>query len=137
VVSCLFAVLGGCATVYVNKADRDPDYKKETDFSSTRNTEMTYRRIYSMLYKCTSGGYRVQGDYNPDSRHGEISVDTGVGFENDLYFADSHLMKIIIDADGIEKSNVQIKQTNARGARYADAMAAWVNEGSDDCAARS
>jgi len=137
VISCLFAVLGGCGTVYVNKADRDPVYKKETDFSSTRNTEMTYRRIYSMLYKCTSGGYRVQGDYNPDSRHGEISVDTGVGFENDLYLADSHLMKIIIDADGIEKSNVQIKQTNARGARYAHAMAAWVNEGSDDCAARS
>ena len=130
-------MLGGCGTVYVNKADRDPVYKKETDFSSTRNTEMTYRRIYSMLYKCTSGYYRVQGDYNPESRHGEISVDTGVGFENDLYFADSHLMKIVIEADGVEKSRVQIKQTNARGAPFADAMAAWVNEGSDDCAARS
>jgi hypothetical protein len=130
-------MLGGCGTVYVNKADRDPVYKKETDFSSTHNSEMTYRRIYSMLYKCTSGYYRVQGDYKPESRHGEISVDTGVGFENDLYFADSHLMKIVIEADGVETSKVQIKQTNARGAPFADAMAAWVNEDSDDCAARS
>ena len=132
----MLAILAGCETVYVNKADRNPVYLKETDFSSTRNTEMTYRRIYTMLYKCTSGYYRVKGDYNPESHRGEISVDTGVGFENDLYFADSHLMKIIIEADGLEKSNVQIKQTNARGAPYADAMATWVNEGSDDCAAR-
>ena len=64
-------------------------------------------------------------------------ADAGENFENDLYFADSHLMKIVIEADGVEKSRVQIKQTNARGAPFAGAMAAWVNEGSDDCAARS
>lgn len=96
---------------------------------------MTYRRIYTMLYKCTSGYYRVQGNYDPKSRDGEISVDTGVGFENDLYFADDHVMSIIISADGVEKSKVRIKQTNRHGAPYADAMAGWVNEGSDDCAA--
>ena len=128
----------GCGTtVYVNKADRNPVYQKETDFASKLNAEMTYRRIYTMLYKCTSGYYRIQGDYNPESHHGEISVDTGVGFENDLYFADSHQMNIIIEADGVEKSKVQIKQTSDRGAPYADAMTVWVNEGSDDCAARS
>ena len=128
----------GCGTtVYVNKADRKPVYQKETDFASKLNADMTYRRIYTMLYKCTSGYYRIQGDYNPESRHGEISVDSGVGFENDLYFADSHQMNIIIEADGVEKSKVQIKQTSDRGAPYADAMTVWVNEGSDDCAARS
>lgn len=134
-VFCLAAILVGCGTVYVNKADRNPKYLKETDFASTRTSEMTYRRIYSMLYKCTSGYYRVQGNYDPKSRDGEISVDTGVGFENDLYFADDHVMSILISADGVEKSKVRIKQTNRHGAPYAGAMAGWVNEGSDDCAA--
>ncbi len=60
-----------------------------------------------------------------------------MGFENDLYFADSHVMSIIIEADGVEKSKVQIKQTSRQGAPYASAMADWVNEGSDDCAAGS
>jgi len=69
-VICLSVMLGGCGTVYVNKADRSPVYLKETDFSSTRNTEMTYRRIYTMLYNCTSGYYRIKGDYNPESHHG-------------------------------------------------------------------
>jgi hypothetical protein len=46
-------------------------------------------------------------------------------------------MRIIIEADGIEKSRVQIKQTNRHGAPYAGAIADWVNEGSDDCAAGS
>jgi hypothetical protein len=49
-------LLAGCGTVYVNEADRNPKYLKETDFASSRNPEMTYRRIYTMLYKCTSGG---------------------------------------------------------------------------------
>ena len=133
----LTALLTGCGTIYVNEADRNPTYHTETDFASTRNSEMTYRRIYTMLYKCTSGYYRVQGNYHPDSRQGEISVDTGVGFENDLYLADSHVMSIIIDADGIENSKVQIKQTSPHGAPYAGAMENWVNEDSDDCAARS
>ena len=139
VVACLSlaTLLAGCDTIYVNKADRNPTYHTETNFDSNRNTEMTYRRIYTMLYKCTSGYYRVQGNFDPDSRHGEISVDTGVGFENDLYFADSHVMSIIVDADGVEKSKVQIKQTSRQGAPYAGAMADWVNEGSDDCAAGS
>lgn len=128
-------MLAGCGTVYVNKADRNPKYLKETDFASSRTSEMTYRRIYTMLYKCTSGYYRVQGNYDPKSRDGEISVDTGVGFENDLYFADDHVMSIVISADGVETSKVRIKQTNRHGAPYADAMAGWVNEGSDDCAA--
>lgn len=132
---CLALMLAGCGTVYVNKADRNPKYLKETDFASSRTSEMTYRRIYTMLYKCTSGYYRVQGNYDPKSRDGEISVDTGVGFENDLYFADDHVMSIVISADGVEKSKVRIKQTNRHGAPYADAMAGWVNEGSDDCAA--
>ncbi len=87
-----------------------------------------------MLYRCTSGYYRIKGNYDPDSRNGEISVDTGVGFENDLYLADSHVMKITVDADGIGKSSVQIKQTSPDGAPYAGAMASWVNKDSDDCA---
>ncbi len=132
---CLAAMIAGCGTVYVNKADRDPVYHTETDFDSIQNTEMTYRRIYTMLYKCTSGYYRVQGNYDADSHHADISVDTGVGFQNDLYFADSHVMSIIIEADGVEKSKVQIKQTSRHGAPYAGAMADWVNKGSDDCAA--
>ena len=130
-------LLAGCGTVYVNPSDRNPKYLKETDFVSSRNSEMTYRRIYTMLYRCTSGYYRIEGNYDPKSRDGEISVDTGVGFENDLYFADDHVMSILISADGPEKSKVRIKQTNRHGAPYADAMAVWVNEGSDDCAARS
>ena len=131
-------MFGGCSTtVFVNQADRDPAYQKETGFASERNSEMTYRRIYTMLYKCTSGYYRVQGDYNPESHHGEISVDTGVGFQNDLYFADSRVMHISVEADGADKSNVHIKHTNSRGSPYGQAMAVWVNEGSDDCAARS
>ncbi len=96
---------------------------------------MTYRRIYTMLYRCTSGYYRIQGDYDAKSRHAEISVDTGAGFENDLYLADSHVMKITIVADGAEKSGVQIKQTSRDDTPYAGAMADWVNEDSDDCAA--
>ncbi len=96
-------MIAGCGTIYVNKADRNPTYHTETDFDSNRNTEMTYRRIYTMLYTCTSGYYRVQGNFDPGSRHAEISVDTGVGFENDLYFADSHVMSIIIEADGVEE----------------------------------
>ena len=136
-VLCLLGMIAGCGTVYVNKSDRPPKYLKETDFVSKLSTEMTYRRIYTMLYRCTSGYYRVQGNYDPDSHHADISVDTGVGFERDLYFADSHVMSIIIDADGIEKSRVQIKQTNRHGSPFANAMADWVNEGSDDCAARS
>jgi hypothetical protein len=136
-VSLLLVMVAGCGTVYINEADRDPVYRKETDFTSSRNTEMTYRRIYTMLYRCTSGYYRVQGNYDPDSRHAEIAVDTGAGFENDLYLADSHVMRIIIEADGIEKSRVQVKQTNRHGAPYAGAIADWVNEGSDDCAAGS
>jgi hypothetical protein len=133
----LAALLAGCGTVYVNKADRDPKYLKETDFTSNRNTEMTYRRIYTMLYRCTSGYYRIQGKYDLGSPHAEISVDTGVGFENDAYLADSHVMRISVDADGLEKSRVKIRQTSRHGAPYADAMADWVNEGSDDCAAGS
>lgn len=131
------AAVAGCETVYVNKADRDPVYRTETDFVSVRDTETTYRRIYTMLYRCTSGYYRVKGDYDPKARHAEISVDTGVGFQNDLFFADSHVMSILIDADGVEKSKVQIKQTSSHGAPYANAMAGWVNEGSEDCAAGS
>jgi hypothetical protein len=134
-VACLGAALAGCGTVYVNKADRNPKYLKETDFVSERTTEMTYRRIYTMLYRCTSGYYRIKGSYDPDTRHADISVDTGVGFENDLYFADAHLMSITIDADGAETSRVQIKQTSRNGSPYAGSMASWVNEGSDDCAA--
>ncbi len=130
-------ILASCGTIYVNPADRNPKYLKETDFISSRNTEMTYRRIYTMLYRCTSGYYRIRGNYDPDARHAEISVDTGVGFQNDLYFADSHVMRIVIDADGLEKSTVQIKQTSRHGAPFANAMAQWVNEGSDDCAAGS
>jgi len=127
--------LTGCGTVYVNKADRNPKYLKETDFVSNRSTEMTYRRIYTMLYRCTSGYYRIQGNYDPDSRHGDISVDTGVGFDNDLYFADAHLMSISIDTDGTEKSRVQIKQTSRDGSPFANSMEGWVNRGSNDCAA--
>ena len=134
---CLLVMVAGCGTVYLNKADRDAKYRKETDFSSNRNTEITYRRIYTMLYRCTSGYYRVKGNYDPDSRQAEISVDTGAGFESDLYLADSHVMSISIVADGLEKSRVQIKQTSSDGAPYAGAMADWVNEGSDDCAAGS
>ncbi len=130
-------ILASCGTIYVNPADRNPKYLKETDFISSRSTEMTYRRIYTMLYRCTSGYYRIRGNYDPDARHAEISVDTGVGFQNDLYFADSHVMRIVIDADGLEKSTVQIKQTSRHGAPFANAMAQWVNEGSDDCAAGS
>ena len=133
----LAALLSGCGTVYVNKEDRNPTYRKETDFISDRNTEMTYRRIYTMLYRCTSGYYRIQGKYDLGSPHAEISVDTGVGFENDAYLADSHVMTIDIDADGTQKSRVKIKQTKRHGAPYAGAMAAWVNEGSDDCEAGS
>ncbi len=130
----LTILLTGCGTVYLNKADRKPVYRTETEFTSKRGSEMTYRRIYTMLYRCTSGYYRIKGNYDPDSRHGEISVDTGAGFENDLYLADSHVMKITVDADGIENSSVQIKQTSPDGAPYAGAMADWVNEDSDDCA---
>lgn len=130
-------ILASCGTIYVNPADRNPKYLKETDFISSRNTEMTYRRIYTMLYRCTSGYYRIRGNYDPDARHAEISVDTGVGFQNDLYFVDSHVMHIVINADGLEKSTVQIKQTSRHGAPFANAMAQWVNEGSDDCAAGS
>ncbi len=130
-------ILASCGTIYVNPADRNPKYLKETDFISSRSTEMTYRRIYTMLYRCASGYYRIRGNYDTDARHAEISVDTGVGFQNDLYFADSHVMRIVINADGLEKSTVQIKQTSRHGAPFANAMAQWVNEGSDDCAAGS
>lgn len=133
----LTALLTGCGTVYVNKADRNPEYLEETDFVSNRNTEMTYRRIYTMLYRCTSGYYRIQGKYDLGSPHAEIFVDTGVGFENDAYLADSHVMRISIDGDGLEKSRVNIKQTSRHGAPYAGAMKGWVNEGSDDCTAGS
>ena len=80
----------------MNPSDREPVYLKETDFSSNRTSEMTYRRIYTMLYKCTSGYYRVKGNYDSKSREAQITVDTGVGFENDLYFADNHVMSIAI-----------------------------------------
>ena len=133
--ACLAAVLAGCGTVYVNKSDRNPKYLEETVFDSNRNSEMTYRRIYTMLYRCTSGYYRIQGNYDSESRHGDISVDTGVGFERDLYFADAHVMSIGIDADGDEKSRVRVKQTSRQGSPYAGAMAAWVNEGSEACTA--
>lgn len=131
----LTALLAGCGTVYVNPSDRNPTYLKETDFTSNRNPEMTYRRIYTMLYRCTSGYYRVKGSYDPGARKAEISVDTGVGFENDLYFADDHVMSIAITPDGVQNSKVRIRQTNRHGAPYANAMAGWVNEGSDDCSA--
>lgn len=127
--------VAGCGTIYVNKADRNPQYLKQTGFVSNRNAEMTYRRIYTMLYRCTSGYYRIQGSYNPESHHADISVDTGVGFQRDLYFADAHVMSITIDADGIDKSKVQISQTSRHGSPLAGAMADWVNEGSEDCAA--
>lgn len=136
-VSFFLVILVACGTVYINESDRNPKYRSETSFVSNRNTEMTYRRIYTMLYRCTSGYYRIKGDYALGSPHAEISVDTGVGFENDLYFADSHVMRIVIDADGLEKSKVQIKQTSRHGAPYAGAMADWVNAGSDECAAGS
>lgn len=134
-IACIWLILllAGCGTIYVNPSDREPVYLKETDFSSNRTSEMTYRRIYTMLYKCTSGYYRVKGNYDSKSREAQITVDTGVGFENDLYFADNHVMSIAIRPDGVEKSKVRIKQTNRHGAPYADAMAGWVNEGSDDC----
>ena len=45
-------------------------------------------------------------------------------------------MHIVIEADGVDKSNVHVKHTSSRGTAYADAMAIWVNEDSDDCAAR-
>ena len=96
----LTTLLAGCGTDYLNEADRNPKYRTETDFASSRSAEVTYRRIYTMLYRCTSGYYRVQGSYDPASRHAEISVDTGVGFENDLYLADSHVMS----AAGIKSS---------------------------------
>ena len=112
-------------------------YRKETEFISSRNTEMTYRRIYRMLYRCTSGYYRVDGNFESGSAHARISVDTGVGFQSDAYLADSHVMRIDIDADGLEKSRVRIKQTSRHDTPYAGAMASWVNEGSDDCAAGS
>ncbi len=70
---CLVATIAGCGTVYVNKTDRNPTYHRETNFDSNQNSETTYRRIYTMLYKCTSGYYRVQGNFDPDSRHAEIS----------------------------------------------------------------
>jgi len=130
----LTVLLSGCGVVYLNKADRNPEYRAETAFTSKRSSEMTYRRIYTMLYRCTSGYYRIKGSYDPDSRNGEISVDTGAGFENDLFLADSHVMKITVDADGIEKSSVRIQQTSADGAPYAGAMAGWVNDDSEDCA---
>ena len=130
----IVALLAGCGTVYVNPSDRDPTYLKETEFSSKRTSEMTYRRIYTMLYRCTSGYYRVKGNYDSESREAEISVDTGVGFENDLYFADNHVMSIAITPEGVQRSKVRIRQTNRHGAPYVDAMAGWVNEGSDDCA---
>ena len=133
----LLGIIAGCGTLYLNKADRNPEYRKQTNFTSNRTVEMTYRRIRTMLNRCTSGYYRVQGDYDSASRRAEISVDTGVGLENDLYLADSHVMRIIVDADGIERSSVQIKQTRRDGAPYAGAMADWVNKGSDDCAAGS
>ena len=136
-VSFLLAMITGCGTVYVNKEDRNPEYRKETEFASSRNTEMTYRRIYRMLYRCTSGYYRIAGSYEPGSSHAGISVDTGVGFQNDAYLADSHVMRIDIDADGPDKSRVRIRQTSRHGAPYSNAVATWVNEGSDDCAAGS
>jgi hypothetical protein len=128
-------VLAGCGTVYVNKSDRNPKYLEETGFDSKRNAEMTYRRIYTMLYRCTSGYYRIQGSYDSESHHGDISVDTGVGFERDLYFADAHVMSITVDPDGADKSRVVIRQTSPHGSPYAGAMAGWVNEGSEQCTA--
>jgi len=125
--------MSGCGTIYLNKADRDPEYLKETAFVSNLSSEMTYRRIYTMLYRCTSGYYRVKGDYDPETRHAQISVDTGVGFENDLYFADSHVMRVVIDSDGTEKSKVRIDQTEREGSPYADSMGRWVNENSNEC----
>jgi hypothetical protein len=130
-------MIAGCGTVYVNEVDRPPVYHTQIDFDSIRNTEMTYRRIYTMLYRCTSGYYRVQGNYDRESHRADISLDTGVGFQNDLFFADSHVMSILIEADGVRKSKVRIKQTSRRGSPWAGAMADWVNEGSDDCAAGS
>ena len=134
-VLCLLVLVAGCGTVYVNRSDRNVKYLKESVFDSNRDSEMTYRRIYTMLYRCTSGYYRIQGNYDPDSHHGDISVDTGVGFERDLYFADAHVMSIAIGPDGVDKSRVQIRQTSRHGSPYANAMAAWVNEGSEECTA--
>lgn len=136
-VFCLLAQVAGCGTVYVNKEDRKPRYLKETEFVSSRNVEITYRRLYKMLYRCTSGYYRIQGDYDLGKSHAEISVDTGVGFQNDAFLADSHVMRVDIDAEGLDKSRVRIRQTSRQGAPYSGAMASWVNEGSDDCAAGS
>ena len=126
-------LLVGCGTVYVNEADRNPTYLKETAFVSELSSEMTYRRIYTMLYTCTSGYYRVKGDYDPKTRNAVINLDTGVGFQNDLFFADSHVMRVTIDPDGTTRSKVRIDQTSRDGSPFADAMERWVKEESDEC----
>lgn len=129
----LVTVLGGCGTVYIDPEDENPRYVDEKTFVSTRGAEMTYRRIYKKLYQCTSGFYRIKGDYDAEIKRGVISVDTGAGLENDLYFANAHIMRITVERDDSKTSIVTIQQTERDDTPYAGVMEGWVNDWREAC----
>jgi hypothetical protein len=136
--STVFAIaimLAGCGTTYINPEDKNPRYKNETTFVSDQRVEPTYRRIYSRLYKCTSGYYRIKGKYHQDTKVAELNVDTGAGFENDAYLADAHLMRVTIEPDGSSRSKVTVQRTAKDTTPFAGAMESWVNEGLEGCGA--
>ena len=126
-------VLPACGVVYVNQADREPSFASQSSFDSSRSAEVAYRIIYTRLLECTSGYYRVGGDFDNTSKHGQITVDTGVGFQNTLFLADAHVMTIDIVPGGSAGSRVTVRQKSAEGSPLARQIEPWVNGGSASC----
>ena len=129
----LASVPSGCGVVYVNPSDRNPSYATRTSFVASKRAEPTYRIIYARLLDCTSGYYRVHGEFDNVTKRGEISVDTGVGFQRTLFLADAHVMRIEIVPGAGATSEVTVHQKTDYGAPLVRAMEPWVNRGSEQC----
>lgn len=126
-------LMAACGVVYVNESDREPRYASQTTFVSSRSAEAAYRVIYTRLEQCTSGYYRIGGDFDNVSKHGEITVDTGIGFQRTLFFADAHVMSIdIVPGEGAG-SRVTVREQGPEGTPLARRIEPWVNAGSDAC----
>ena len=126
-------LVAACGVVYVNETDREPAYASQTTFVSSRGPEATYRVIYTRLEQCTSGYYRIGGSFDNASKRGEITVDTGVGFQRTLFLADAHVMSIDIAPGEGAGSRVTVRVKSAEGTPLAPRIEPWVNAGSDAC----
>ncbi|MDX1432778.1 MAG: hypothetical protein R3286_10055 [Gammaproteobacteria bacterium] len=131
--AAIVLVTSACGVVYVNQADREPTYAAETSFVASERPETTYRIIYTRLLDCTSGYYRVGGEFDNMAKHGEISVDTGIGFQRTLFLADAHVMSIDIVPGGGATSKVTVRRKSETGAHLVRAMEPWVNRGAGGC----